>query len=203
MNIVNEYRLNKNEIIDLLGYSPNIIFDIGANIGDDSENYKELFPESQIYSFEPDTDAYDTLKLKKEINSFRLALSDENITKTLTARLYTNSTKGGTGSSCLDSIEFTQKGMLSNKSIKYTVECRRLDSIVEELNLSAIDFAHIDVEGHVLPMLEGFGKVRPRLILLEVVHPNSDRNSIKSKMIDMGYKPVKYVYPNEVFLYEK
>lgn len=203
MHILREFRLGKKEIENLLGYSPAIIFDIGANIGKDSENYKELFPNSEVYAFEPDKDAFNKLAKKNKIFSFPYAVSDTDSEKMLTARLYTNSNESGTGSSCLDPITFKQKGILSNKVKSYPVQCKRLDTILNDLGIDKVDFAHIDVEGHVMPLLDGFGKMRPKLLLLEVVHPNSDKGSIESKLKTMGYKAIRYVYPNEVFLYEE
>ena len=44
------------------GYKIDVIFDVGANIGQNINLYKYFYPESQIYCFEPVTDAYNKLK---------------------------------------------------------------------------------------------------------------------------------------------
>ena len=46
-----------------------IIFDVGAYIGVVSKHYNHLFPESEIYSFEPFNQSF--LKLKKNVSSFK------------------------------------------------------------------------------------------------------------------------------------
>jgi FkbM family methyltransferase len=60
---------------------------------------------------------------------------------------------------------------LDEEEIKYefTVNCRTLDSILEECNVDTVDFFSLDVEGYELEVLDGFSidKYLPKILLIE------------------------------------
>lgn len=60
--ILSVFSGNDYPIIQIPDYSPNIIFDIGANIGAVALYFYAHFPESQIYCYEPLTMNYAYLK---------------------------------------------------------------------------------------------------------------------------------------------
>ncbi len=55
------------------------LFDIGAHEGQSVEYLRKLFPQSRIYSFEPDPDSFRILKGKgyPDLLCFNLALADK------------------------------------------------------------------------------------------------------------------------------
>lgn len=59
-----------------------------------------------------------------------------------------------------------------------TVLKRKLDDILDEARVSAVDFVSIDVEGHELEVLKGFSieKFRPRIIIVEDNPDQEDTN---------------------------
>ena len=60
--------------------NPQVIFDIGANIGQSAIAFHALFPSAQIYSFEPVPDCFEELNVRTSgilnIHTFNIALGD-------------------------------------------------------------------------------------------------------------------------------
>lgn len=67
------------------------------------------------------------------------------------------------------------------------VNIRKLNTIIEEINLESIDFLSIDVEGWELEVLRGFdiNKYRPKVILLENYLHDEEYNKF---MLGFNYK---------------
>jgi len=65
----------------LLSGKAEVIFDVGANVGQSIAAYKKLFPESHIYSFEPDEAAFEEASLTgakySDVVVNRIALGDD------------------------------------------------------------------------------------------------------------------------------
>lgn len=75
----------------------------------------------------------------------------------------------------------------ANSSEVIEVECRTLDSILEEQGVKpGFDFISIDIEGHEMEMFEGFtlGKWKPGLVLLEDHVVNHEKHN---HMVSNGY----------------
>jgi len=90
-------------------------------------------------------------------------------------------------------IEY-EKGKISEIKVK----SKTLDSILEELGISKIDFISIDLEGHEMSVLKGFSvqKYNPRIMILE----NNDfgRNTeIKDYLKALGFIRFKITGCNE------
>jgi FkbM family methyltransferase len=164
---------------------PLTIFDIGACEAEDSIRYANLFPNATVYAFEPRTDncskAKELIKKynKKNIILENIALSDKNGT----AEFYLSEGEpeggkdykewdfGNKSSSLLPPSEEMQKHtswLQFNKKIE--VETIRLESYTANKNIIKIDFAHIDVQGAELMVLEGAASFlkQIKMIWLEV-----------------------------------
>jgi FkbM family methyltransferase len=79
----------------------------------------------------------------------------------------------------------TMKHKLDGSERKVTVQCRTLDSIIQESGVGDIKFVSIDVEGHELAVLQGFNLRRwnPELIILEDElenHPSASKNHMRA-----------------------
>lgn len=85
---------------------------------------------------------------------------------------------------------------LSKKIIK--VNCRRLDTIIKDINIQYIDILSIDTEGWELEVMNGLSLIDPKLIILEnVLH----LELYNIYMIERGYKLVHKQEHN--YFYEK
>jgi len=186
------------------------IFDIGACEGESSIRYSRIFPNSKIYTFEPNPSNFklvekniENFSSREQITPFQLCLTD----KTGTAEFYISS---GTPE------EFKEKEVdwdFGNKSssllppdktleafdwLKFNdvvqVKTERLDNLMKENNIDQIDFIHMDVQGAELMVLNGSGEKISRInnIWLEVegiplYKGQPIRKDVEKYMRNIGY----------------
>ena len=164
---------------------PLVIFDIGCCEAEDSIRYSDLFPASTVYAFEPRAD--NCAKAKELISEYKknnivlenLALSNKNGV----AEFFLSEgdpekqedreewNYGNKSSSLLppsEQIKTETSWLRFNKKVE--VDTVRLEDYVMKKGLKTIDFAHIDVQGAELMVLEGAGVFidKIKLIWLEV-----------------------------------
>jgi FkbM family methyltransferase len=138
-----------------------IFFDVGANRGQTIQSLKSIYPESFIYSFEPDPTIFKQLVSKNKWNSvifFNIALGESTgrfpfyispLDETSTLYLPT-----------MDSIWNKKKATilgLNSKNMYHRIEVEvvTMDEIVLQQNIHHVDLLKIDVEGGELQVLEG------------------------------------------------
>lgn len=153
--IKNLWYLNSFQIVKNLTTKQNpIIFDIGACDGSSIFQFKKLFPESIIYSFEPYPDTYGHLAKFSEkysdVYHYNFALSNNNgimnffvnkskATNSLLKPIITNS--------------FVDEHTVPEENIK--VVTKTLDTFLAENKINEIDILKIDVQGGELLVFEG------------------------------------------------
>ena len=142
-----------------------IIIDAGAHIGWYSLNFAKRFPSSKIYSFEPIKSTFEVLERNIKRNKFSniFALNYGFSSKEEEKELYYF--KGG---SAIASIE----NLISHGNAE-KIKClfKTLDDVVEELNMSSVDFIKCDIEGAELFFLQGAEKTIKKfkpIILIEI-----------------------------------
>lgn len=168
-----------------------IIFDIGANIGQTSFNMistqkvKKLNP--TIYSFEPYPKTFNKLKTNialnknKNIKAYNLGLGTEKGTLHMMQHSPTNS--GGFR-------------MTEDPANGISVPVISLDEFVSENHLSKVDFIKIDVEGFEVQVIQGAIKTietfRPILVfeysLANIKAQGGDIESTLNKLSEMKYQ---------------
>ncbi len=158
----------------LLGYEPEIFFDIGANKGIYTEELLTRNKNKSIikaFLFEPAKTNINYLNEKfhdyENIEVVPYALSDSEKICTLYAD---EPGSGGASLSELNHSNFNQ-----NKTFREEIKTMRLDQYWGDDNADLIiDYVKIDVEGHELSVLKGFGKLihKIRLIQFEFGHQN-------------------------------
>lgn len=134
-------------------YSPMSILDIGANIGLAALYYHATYPNANIYCFEPDPRNYRRLKqhtqFSEKICCFNLAVGSSNkITS-----FYMDPHRGS--SSSLSKRRSRQRRIM--------LETKTLESILDDLPLSAVDVLKFDIEGaeeDVLLQFADYSKIR-------------------------------------------
>ncbi len=130
----NEYRFISKKI------NP-IIFDCGANIGFATIFFKWIYPESEIYAFEPDKNTFKILKKNvlqnklKNVHLFNSAIFDKN-----------GEIDFFIDSTCPGSLVMSTKQERMPKD-KITVDCLSLSDLIKNNNLSKIDYIKMDIEG--------------------------------------------------------
>lgn len=121
-----------------------VIFDVGANIGQTVERLVRYFPQSQIHSFEPERTSFETLKRRfgasPGVHLHEVALGAASGT----AALQIN-----------DNSEMNTLVGTVNATSSVAVEVTTLDAFTAAAGLSHIDVLKIDVEGWELEVLKG------------------------------------------------
>lgn len=133
---------------------PTLAVDIGGNVGTYTAELRKRNPELEIHTFEPSRTNLDKLKAKFEtdklIKLIPFAVSD----KAGEAVLFSNEPGSGLGSLTnrrLDHLNI-------NFDTKETIQTIRFEDYwVNELQSRRIDLAKIDIEGHEMSALHGFG----------------------------------------------
>jgi len=177
-----------------------VCFDIGANIGYYTLLLASLATKGKIYAFEPVPLSYALLKANLALNNFinvianNIALGDKN------GRVsFVLSEDSG-----LAGFRDTKRKPVKEK---ITTSVWTLDSYVERLKISRIDFIKMDVEGGEKLVLQGaknvLVKIKPRIMLIELYDLNlniynESVESVVKFLRNYNYLPYKLEKDNPV-----
>jgi FkbM family methyltransferase len=146
----------ENEVVHaLLGKEPTLVVDIGGNAGEYTAEVRRRNPNAEIHVFEPS--ATNITKLGQrfggdpKVRLLPYAVSDQNGAATL----YSNESGSGLGSLSQRRLEHRGIDFRVTESV-HTI--RFEDYWRRDLNGAEIDIVKIDIEGHELSALKGFGE---------------------------------------------
>ena len=140
----------------LLGRSPSLIFDVGANVGQTLASFRAAWPGAKIVCFEPSPGSHtggfrNRGRLTPLAETHRLALSD--VVGELSFREFSVST----ATSLLGRPSTQLLPEWVKKSTSTTVESRRLDGWCAAAGVSTVDLLKIDTQGADIRVLVGAG----------------------------------------------
>lgn len=142
-------------VLKLLGKSPTLAIDIGGNIGDYTAEIRRRNPNAEIHTFEPSAINIHKLNQRfsndKKIKILPFAVSDN----TGSATLFANEAGSGLGSLTQRKLEHFNIDFNVRESVNII---RFEDYWQSNLNSRNLDIVKIDIEGHELSALNGFGK---------------------------------------------
>jgi FkbM family methyltransferase len=176
-----------------------IIFDIGGCNFHDSLYLKHHFPNSEIYSFEPNEENLKIHRHKADQNGiFVVPVAVSNINDTTT--FYNSTSHDGAGSTLKPVVKkgttegIYHDGVYYNMD-GYQVQIVRLDTFCEINNIDHIDYLHIDVQGAEKFVIEGLGKLRPYFIFAETCEFETYESGTTTEQFDfymdsLGYEIV-------------
>ena len=177
---------------------PEVILDIGGNVGITSIYLASIFPNATIYTFEPLLENYKILQKNTEqygnIKVFNIGLGSKN--GSFKVFLSDDSENFGGAS-------FYSEGE-GNKTESYT-ECkvRNINDVIQELNISAIDLIKIDTEGAEYDILTCLNDkiLRSILWITGELHGNRDFELL-NYLNSMGFSiSVKKLIDNRLFMF--
>jgi FkbM family methyltransferase len=113
-----------------------IIFDVGANVGQTAKTYRRLFPQAEIWSFEPFPASYESLRRSVADRRFypqRLALSDRATSAPLN----------------IGAVSITNSLLRRQSDTGKVIEIQTdtIDHFCSKNGISNIDILKVDVEG--------------------------------------------------------
>ena len=131
-----------------------VIFDIGANRGDVSQKYIDLFPNATIYAFEPFQEVYKVLKDRFQSNT-SIHCYNKGISDTVEQREFYVNKNADTNSI----LKPKKTGLSSDKQVEnqriIQIESETLDHFSNEIKLDQIDILKMDIQGGELSALNG------------------------------------------------
>jgi FkbM family methyltransferase len=136
------------------GRSLNVLFDVGANIGQFASEARQELPAAKIYSFEPHPRTFEKLigsNTDKLIFPHSLALSDKE--GEVTFYEYGSEGDGTQINSLIPNARFPMRFGYKSREIK--VRSSTLDRFCAVQNIDQVDFLKIDAEGDELSVLNG------------------------------------------------
>ena len=143
----------------LPGWSPGVIFDVGANVGQSVKGYARRFPQAQIHSFEPSPQTFQEL--------CQTVVRFPNVVAHCLALGRTEANLGLTqGRKSAMNRLLPYGTALPEGAVQ--VEVRTGASLMRDLGLERIDFLKIDTEGHDLEVLHGFLPMLDRVDFIQV-----------------------------------
>jgi FkbM family methyltransferase len=149
-----------------LEIEPSVIFDVGANVGDLSLEFRKVFSNSRIFAFEPVKSTFNRLNenvSNADINTYQLGMGDSIEKKKI--YLQNESSKN----SLIESLS-----EVNSSSNFEEVTITTVDNFCSSENIDTIDILKIDTEGFGLKVLEG-----SRDLL--------SRGKVKSVFIEVGF----------------
>ena len=133
-------------------------YDIGANIGIYSLFVASMYPNSRVYSFEPEALNFSslcrniTLNNMHNANPYQIGLTNESGFSTLLVAIM----ESGAGAAQVDDVpKYNDSGSV----FKQGLYCTTLDELVFDNDISFPTYIKIDVDGHELKILEGAKRV--------------------------------------------
>lgn len=175
------------------------IFDVGAYVGDYTERFLSLFPQAEVYAFEPTPSSFQKLERRfygqARVHPIPFALADyEGSTQffinvnPVTNSLLPTGEQAGTWADTPDAC-------VTKEVI--TVAVTTLDTFCQQHNISQIDILKVDAQGSDLRVLKGaermLSKASIAVILLEltfvpVYNQQDDSQEIFSFLGKFGYR---------------
>lgn len=132
------------------------ILDVGAHMGSVSLNYRDLFPNSTIYAFEPYEESFNILlknTIDKNIKCYQIALGnidgkiEFNVnTATATNSIFETHPEGN--------LNWENKGWVTTVE-KQMVNVCTLDTFIKNNNIEKIDILKLDTQGTEYTIIEG------------------------------------------------
>lgn len=176
------------------GYSFDVFFDIGANVGQTAARAIESFPESRVLSFEPVSSTYAQLEhaaqnLPRKVETYKFAFGERNETVDLFLKeLGVHNTLLPEKNKPLDKV-----GGASEK-----VQVRRLTDFTKEKGIAFIDVLKMDVEGYEVGVLKGGSALLQENVAFVVAecnftiddHRNSYFPDLNNYLSVFGFTPV-------------
>jgi FkbM family methyltransferase len=200
---MSELRTEISIINEIYEQNPNlIIFDVGAHNFFDSVNFKQIFPTSQVFSFEADLEnikLYSNNAKYAGIYVIPMAVTDEDGETTFYPSLtYGDNTHTASGSTLKPKLIPNTNKYISHPTLTadingYKVQTIRLDTFCNLNDIQNIDYLHVDVQGGEFKVINGLGDIRPTFIFAEVCEFDTYETGITAQdffklMEEKGYE---------------
>lgn len=189
--------------IDNMAKKWQVMFDVGANVGEYSSRVRNNNKKCKIYCFEPNK------KLIPKLKSLRCIAHQKIVGNT-----------NGYESININIVDDTQSSQYreSQTTIKTRIKSITLDSFVRQNKIQSVDFIKIDTEGNEIKVLQGMkdiiassivdfiqfeygGTYRDASTSLKEAYKLLNKHYIICMVLPFGLMPIKYSYHIETYRY--
>lgn len=143
-----------------------VVFDVGANTGIYALIVKAVNPNAKVYAFEPVRRIFERLEYNNKLNNYDIVCLERGVSNRDGTATFYDIPEENSYSSSLSS-EFA--GDRADEVTPITIETIRLDTLIKQNKLDAVDLIKIDVESYEPEVLEGLGdyldKFKPTLLI--------------------------------------
>jgi FkbM family methyltransferase len=157
----------------LLDREPRLCIDIGGNVGEYTAEIRRKYPQAEIHVFEPSSTNVSQLTQRFSSDG-RIKICPVAVTdKSGVATLFSNAAGSGLGSLTQRRLDHFNIDF----NVKETINAIRFEDYwVHDLGEKIVDFVKIDVEGHEMAVLKGFGRAihMSRIVQFEFGGTNID-----------------------------
>jgi FkbM family methyltransferase len=150
------------------GIAPRVIMDIGSYDAFDAIRLKKQFPQARVIAFEADLDQFAILE--------RNARESGVVTVQCAVGAidghrgwYQSKSADGIGAQGSFYVHTKRFAKFSQAKAANDVRVARLYTYCRQAGIEDIDLLHIDVEGAEYEVLTGLGRLRPKMIFLEMI----------------------------------
>ena len=175
----------------------NNVVEFGSYDAGDGIRYKYYFPNSNVYSIEASPACYHKIKPleKYGLKIFNYAVTNKNGEIDFHGTyddVLDNYAPCGAIERDLVSTDAGSKTLRILPPIK--VPCITLETFCKNQGIEYIDLLHVDVEGHDLQAIEGMGKIRAKIIFIEVTGGPGGTHDHSQQMSELMYSMTFYIY---------
>jgi len=193
-NYENDYLSGESYFMGKLHLSgDDIIFDVGANIGNYANHVRILFPETKIFSFEPHPKIYEILKRNctNNIKTFNFGFGEDE--KQLELYDYAETEEGTEHASIYKDIF---EKIYHKDTTSYTIEIKTIDNFISENSIRKITLLKTDTEGNDFSVLQG-AKESIENKLIDIIHFEFNSMNTSSRVFFRDF----YYYLGDFNLY--
>lgn len=183
-----------------------VMFDVGAHTGETSKRMLSVYPDAQVFAFEPFEDAYRQMQVDlgedKRVKCFQLGMSSD----AGEGHLFVNSFSQ-TNSLLRSQSVNTEIDHLTANNSRVSVELTTIDHFMQQQHLSIVDLLKIDVQGLSYEVLVGAGKaltekkvrwVYAEVEFIEIYEGEKRFAEIELMMRNVGYRFVRFFNLNHI-----
>lgn len=180
------YEKSTNDLLKKFVKKGDVVIEAGANNGSETLLLSKLVQHGRVYAFEPIPHVYNRLNFNVQLNEMndniilsQLAIGEEN--KTVTFNVFPK--------------DFENQGMSSkysenSRTTKLDVKQVKLDTFVQEMGITKIDFLKMDIQGAEIDLIKGgyesISKFKP-IIFTEAAEEYLNIESLYSLLFELKY----------------
>lgn len=176
-----------------IGQADSVYWDVGAAYGGYSLALADYFDTCTIVGFEPDTRVYEQYIKNIEVNT---NLSDQICPKNIGIgresgefEFYKTDTRGNSSYS-KNNISYFKNRSISDVEL---IQMKTIDDLIYDLGFPAPDFIKVDVEGHMMDVIQGGNRTWREIKPIIVAEPHFHNGPFTSEELQKAIEKFGYV----------